>query len=80
MKEKFLKFLDKHAKAITYLYAVNIVAAYVSMFIYLRSTDFKCDEYNWIYYVSKGLGIPFIILTILYFVIFIRTGTGDLKD
>ena len=80
MKEKFLKFLDKHIKPIVYLYCVNIVIEFILLFLYLGLIDFAGVQYNWIFYIFAVLSIPYFILSILYFILFIRLGTGDLKD
>ena len=79
MKEKFFKFLDKHAITIMRLYCVNIVAVAASLGFYHGFIEFTGVHYDWIFYIFKVLVIPYFILTILYFILFIRLGTGDLK-
>ena len=80
MKKKFFNFIDKHAKAIDYLYCVNIAAVAASLGFYHGFIYFTGVQYDWIFSIFKVLVIPYFILTILYFILFIRIGTGDLKD
>lgn len=80
MKEKFFKFIDKHSIAIMRLYCVNIAAVAASLGFYHGFIYFTGVHYDWIFSIFKVLVIPYFILTILYWIIFIRLGTGDLKD